>query len=206
MFSTDEIESGLTVKETAVLAGIPEKTIRHALASRVAQPGLVRRRPGEPRFRPGAVVFFRLVSSLPFELSLEAKRDLCELLSNGAQARGAWVRHGRRLLLRVKGAIEAELMVDPVEIEVARRLEMYRRGRERVTSSSDVLGGEPVFKGTRIAVRHVGELVRRGTSPADLHEDFPVLREEDLEFARLFVELGRPRGRPRKLKFRRANA
>jgi hypothetical protein len=36
-------------------------------------------------------------------------------------------------------------------------------------------------------------------------EDFPALDADDLEFARMFVELGRPQGRPRKLKFVRGD-
>jgi uncharacterized protein (DUF433 family) len=68
----------------------------------------------------------------------------------------------------------------------------------------EVLGGEPVFAGTRVSVRHVGELAKRGASPATLHEDFPSLSKSDIEFARIFVELGRPPGRPRKLRFVRS--
>ncbi|OFX18735.1 MAG: hypothetical protein A2V77_01055 [Anaeromyxobacter sp. RBG_16_69_14] len=69
-------------------------------------------------------------------------------------------------------------------------------------SRPDLLSGEPVFEGTRIAVRFVGERARKGESATALLEDYPALGAEDLEFARMFVALGRPPGRPRKkLKF-----
>lgn len=196
--------TGLTVRETAVLSGVPEKTIRHALASRIVEPALASKRAGEPRFRPEAVIFFRLIYSLPFDLSLRSKRDLCEVVARKASTSGAWVRHGHRLTLR--GVIEAEFKVDPIEDEVARLMALYRRGRARTTSAPDVLGGEPAFKGTRIAVRHVGKLVKKGIPLSELRDDFPALKNADFEFARLFLELGKPRGRPRKLRLRRANA
>jgi len=60
------------------------------------------------------------------------------------------------------------------------------------------IGGEPVFEGTRISVRFVGERARNGEPVAELLEDYPVLTHEDIEFAKMYVALGRPPGRPRK--------
>jgi hypothetical protein len=54
--------------------------------------------------------------------------------------------------------------------------------------------------------RFVGERARKGESATALLEDYPALSAEDLEFARMFVALGRPPGRPRKkLKFVRGD-
>jgi uncharacterized protein (DUF433 family) len=79
----------------------------------------------------------------------------------------------------------------------ARRIELYRRGKERVTSSEAVLGREPVFAGTRLAVRHVGGMRLRGEPVARILEDYPYLSEEDVEFAALFAEANPPLGRPK---------
>jgi uncharacterized protein (DUF433 family) len=62
-----------------------------------------------------------------------------------------------------------------------------------------ILGGEPVFPGSRLAVRHVGEMLGRGGEPREIWEDYPYLTEEDLAFARLYTlaypKMGRPRAR-----------
>ncbi len=50
----------------------------------------------------------------------------------------------------------------------------------------------------RVSVRFVGERARKGESVAELLDDYPALDAEDVEFARMFVALGRPPGRPRK--------
>jgi uncharacterized protein (DUF433 family) len=75
-----------------------------------------------------------------------------------------------------------------------------------MVSRPEILGGEPVFDGTRISVRFVGERAKKGEPVATLLEDYPALMPEDVEFARMYVALGRPPGRPRKrLKFVRGD-
>jgi uncharacterized protein (DUF433 family) len=63
-----------------------------------------------------------------------------------------------------------------------------------------VLGGEPVFVGTRISVRHDAERAGKGEALELLLEDFPRLTAEEVSFAALFVQLGRRPGRPHKLR------
>jgi hypothetical protein len=59
------------------------------------------------------------------------------------------------------------------------------------------MAGERVFPGSRLTVRHVGELLERGDSPNDLLEDYPELSPQDLEFSQLFVKAYPRAGRPR---------
>ena len=47
-----------------------------------------------------------------------------------------------------------------------------------IESWPDVLAGEPVLKGTRIAVRHVAELVRLGASLGEIVEDLDITPEQ----------------------------
>src|ERR1019366_7183100 len=68
----------------------------------------------------------------------------------------------------------------------------------RVVSSSEVLGGEPVFRGTRIPLQHVASLFRKGVPEQEIAEDFPNLSARDFAHARLFARFGEKPGRPRK--------
>lgn len=56
----------------------------------------------------------------------------------------------------------------------------------RVVTDNGILGGEPVFKGSRLAVCHVGDLLLRGHN-AEVREDYPYLTAEDFEFAPAFT-------------------
>ena len=59
---------------------------------------------------------------------------------------------------------------------------------DRIVARDDILSGTPVFQGTRISVRDVGERMQRGESLTDLLEDFPSLSPDDLAHARHFIE------------------
>jgi uncharacterized protein (DUF433 family) len=52
-----------------------------------------------------------------------------------------------------------------------------------------VLGGEPVFKGTRLSVRHIGGMVRAGVPELEICGDYPQLSSEDIAFAALFARI-----------------
>ena len=94
--------------------------------------------------------------------------------------------------------VDAALLTDDLVKRVEARVGTFLRGRDRVVSRPEILGGEPVFDGTRISVRFVGERARKGESEKELLEDYPALKPADVEFARMYVALGRPPGRPRK--------
>ena len=151
---------------------------------------------------PRAVLYLSLVSALRVELTKEDRRDLYELITSNRTAQGHWRREGSRLIL--EGRVPVVLSMSELDRAVEERLKLFARGKRRVVSSPDILGGEPVFEGTRVSVRHVGKQAKKGVALATLLEDFPRLSEADVEFARIFVELGKPPGRPRKLKFVRA--
>ena len=70
--------------------------------------------------------------------------------------------------------------------------------------SPETMGGEPVFKGTRISVAHVGALASRGRPLQEILEDYPRLSEDDVRLAEIVFKMGPRPGRPRKpLKLKR---
>jgi uncharacterized protein (DUF433 family) len=87
------------------------------------------------------------------------------------------------------------------------RIALYRRGLGRVESRPDVLGGEPVFRGTRLSVRHIGGMLLNGVPEAEIRTDYPQLSSDDIAFAALFVRLKPLPGRTgRRLRLVRAGA
>lgn len=51
-----------------------------------------------------------------------------------------------------------------------------------------VMGGAVTFPNSRLTVHHVGEMLIRGEDPKVILEDYPYLTEQDLEYARRYVE------------------
>ena len=63
---------------------------------------------------------------------------------------------------------------------------MPPRLRKRISIDPAILGGEPRIQGTRIAVAHIVAAALVGES-AEVQRQFPMLTDEDIEAAGLFV-------------------
>ncbi len=190
---SDSLIADLSLKETSVLSGAPEKAIRHELAAHVVRASRSGR---HRRFSARDVVYFFLVNELPVGLDKSLRKELFDLLAANKERAGRWRREPHRLVL--DGDVPVVLPTDDLVKRVEERVGTFLRGRDRVVSRPEILGGEPVFDGTRISVRFVGERARKGEAVKDLLEDYPALKPADVEFARMYVALGRPPGRPRK--------
>lgn len=59
--------------------------------------------------------------------------------------------------------------------------------RVRVSQSPDVMGGEPVIRGTRLTIQHLGGLLARRVPEAALLADYPYLTPDDLKHAPEFA-------------------
>ena len=63
----------------------------------------------------------------------------------------------------------------------------FNEWKSALVTRDDILGGEAVFPKSRLAVRHIGEMARRGASVDEIVADYPNLSKQDIEFATRFV-------------------
>jgi uncharacterized protein (DUF433 family) len=80
--------------------------------------------------------------------------------------------------------------------DLAPRIDLYADGLTRIEEKEGVLGGEAVFKDTRLSVKHIGKMREGGEKIEDILEDYPYLKENDVEFARLYSKSHPMVGRP----------
>ncbi len=59
--------------------------------------------------------------------------------------------------------------------------------RERIVRDSQVCGGEPVFRGTRVTLRTVLASLAAGDTAAEILASFPTLTTEDIQAAVAFA-------------------
>lgn len=64
-------------------------------------------------------------------------------------------------------------------------------GLSRVDERADVLGGDAVFRETRLSVLHIGKMVEAGERVDDILEDYPYLNEDHVKFASFYSSLCR---------------
>jgi len=196
-----------SVNEAAAIAEVPPDTIRTALEKKSMAPSFKRKTGNAVRYRfsVGDVLFVKVLVEFPFPLSKEDKQSLAKILSRGDRRAARWSRKGSDLVYR-SGDMQVSVECKSFRQTVARNLAAYRWGRRRIVSSPKILGGEPVFRGTRIPLQHVASLYRKGVPEREIAEDFPALSDRDFAYARLVARFGEKPGRPRKrLAFKRGH-
>ncbi|MEK1930532.1 MAG: DUF433 domain-containing protein [Pararhizobium sp.] len=178
-----------TAAEAAVVSNVAVKSVHNAIDKRIIQ----------PRFAAG--------SARPSTRILNAQ-DLLELkLWYGV---GSILTADRRK--RLFDAIKAKPLADKINaddlliIDVAEarrqvesRIKDLEEAEETIHSVKGVMGGEPVFKGTRIPVRMITSMLADGANEAELLEGYPKLTSSMLALARLWVAAHPSRGRPKRL-------
>ena len=93
------------------------------------------------------------------------------------------------------------LIIDVAEArrQIQTKIRMLDEAEAAVRASKDVLGGVPVFKGTRIPVRLVASMIAQGASTEEILSGYPKLDTHLLELAQIWVTAHPVVGRPAKL-------
>lgn len=176
----------LTPSEVVALFGLDERRIRKDV-----EYGIFERAPGPPRFALAEVVYLFALAGVGLELGVDDRKRMYRLIAAALD--------GRKLpeSLDLGGYFQVRLATAVHDVEG--RIRRFSRWKERLVIRDDILGGEPVFPASRLAVRQIGEMARRGAAVTEILEDHPQLDAQDVEFAKQFVtaypRLGRPRGR-----------
>jgi uncharacterized protein (DUF433 family) len=179
---TQLAESHLTVKEAAFVTGVGERIVNHEIDARIIPS---QTSGGDRRILGVDVLYLSAVRNIRDGLGQPFRRRLRNAIAHAAaeNAPAATVEHFHVLLLE----LEADLLVAFKELQSARD--------EHIESKAEVLAGEPVIKGTRIAARHVADLIKRGASTAEIRDDFD-LTDDQIRAAVVFDRVTPKRGRP----------
>jgi uncharacterized protein (DUF433 family) len=184
-------ETLFTPTEAAVLTGLPLKAVNNAIDKKTI-PAVVGERAGHPI----RLLDLRGLMSLALERRL-ADRFVPELRREMFEALASSPRHD----LSLEGGFLKIDLREPRR-ELATSLRELRRVRHLVITDPDIMGGEPVFRGTRVPVQLIATLVERGSSEAELLEGYPRLTAEMVRLAPIYAAAYPQRGRPRKQPWR----
>ena len=87
-------------------------------------------------------------------------------------------------------------LIEGIRQDLLGPFEALERTRDdHIEIRKDILGGEPVIKGTRIAARHVADLIKRGATRIEIGDDLD-LTDAQIEAALLFDRTRRAWRRP----------
>lgn len=179
--------NGYTPAQAAAITGLPLAAVHKAIDTRLIRPRSA---------RSGTTVRRLLTKEQLIYLQLEAeglrllpvgtRREIAQSIQRSPKTERLPVANGTALL---------------IEIGVARRtvesqLKQLARIGEMVVSDPEIMHGTPVFKGTRIPVDLVADMLAQGATAEEILEGYPTLSKEKIAIAPLYMRAFPRRGRP----------
>jgi uncharacterized protein (DUF433 family) len=179
----------VTPTEAAVLTGLPLKAVNNAIDKKT-----ISAVPGE---EGGRLLDARALVSLSIERRLPDRLTTPELRRRVFDA----LADAPRNVVSLEGGLIKIDLREPRRA-LAASLRDLRRARRLVVSDTEILGGDPVFRGTRVPVHLIAELVAQGSKPAELIEGYPRLTAEMIRLAPVYATAYPLRGPRRKQPWR----
>ena len=182
-----------TPAEAAALTRLPLKAVNNAIDKKTIVARVTRKRGvksarlvGEP-----ALVYLSLERGLVGDTTPSFRRKLFKAIAT-ALAEGA------------KSVAVGALTLDlrPSWQEVVQRIKDLRRAERLAGADAEVLGGVPVFRGTRIPIHMIAEFLSNGETAETLRKGYPRLTDEMIRLAPIYAGAHPLRGRPRKRPWR----
>ena len=174
-----------TPAEAAAVSEIAVKSVHSAIDKRIIETHLVGSR--GRALTDQDLLRLKLWYGVGSILSAERRKRLFDTIDQNPDAET--VRADDYLIIDVARARE----------QLAARAEALREAERMIESVKGVVGGEPVFKRTRVPVRTIAAMKTQGASTAEIVEGYPSLTERMVELAEIWVAAHPARGRPRKL-------
>ena len=178
-----------TPTEAAVLTGLSIKAVNNAIDKKTISP--VAGKEG------GRLLDARALMSLSIERRLSAAIATPELRRKVFDA----LAEAPRNVVSLEGGLIKIDLREPRRALAASMREL-RRAKRLVVSDPEILGGDPVFRDTRVPVHTIAELIAQGSAPAELRESYPRLTAEMIRLAPLYATAYPLRGRPRRQPWR----
>jgi uncharacterized protein (DUF433 family) len=177
-----------TPAEAAALSGVAVKAVHNAIDKRIVE---FETQPSPKRVRRSL--------SMQDVLRLKLWYEVGPILSQDRRQRLFAEIEQRPAAKRVKADGLVIVDVEEARKQIAERVRALEAAEATVTRSRAVMGGEPIFKGTRIPVRLIAAMLDQGVSEAEILDGYPTLEARHFEVARIWAAANPRRGRPKSL-------
>jgi uncharacterized protein (DUF433 family) len=181
------IDKYYTPAEASAIARLPLKAVHKVIEGRLIRPQRSRRGNQVQRLLSAEhLVYLRLEAEGVRLLPLASRREVARTLESAPNSDIVTVSGGSALVVQVKSARR----------DVQREVKRLHKVEQMVVSDPEVMGGTPVYRGTRIPVDLVATMSAQGTSVEEILNGYPALSREQVELAPLYVAAFPRRGRP----------
>src|SRR5579862_765191 len=178
---------GYTPAQASAITGLPLAAVHKAIDTRLIRPRSA---------RSGATVRRLLTKEQLIYLQLEAeglrllpvgtRREIADSIQRSPETDVLAVGNGTALFVEFKAARR----------KVEGQLKQLAHIEEMVVSDPEIMRGTPVFKGTRIPVDLVADMLAQGVTAEEILEGYPTLNKEIIAIVPLYMHAFPRRGRP----------
>lgn len=173
--------------ELSAVTGASMRAIYKAIGERLPRGLSVQQDRQHYLTRWGAVCFV-IDQEMPKDVPVAVRRHLYTTILERQSA--ARVQHDSGILSYV---VDVKAVADRVDADLAR----YRDAMSLIIEDPSIQGGAATFRGTRILVHQVAELLAQGADEAELKTDYPRLTPAMLAAAPIYARAHPRRGRPK---------
>lgn len=180
-------DDAYTPAQASAVADLPLKAVHKLIDGRLIRPRRMRVGREVQRFlSQDQLVYLRLEAEGVRLLPLATRREVAKAVENSPRIEMVCLSEGSAVMIQVKH----------VRLEVERQLLRLREAEQMTVSDPEILHGTPVYRGTRIPVELVADMLNDGASVEEILEGYPALDRNKIELAPLYVRAFPRRGRP----------
>jgi uncharacterized protein (DUF433 family) len=176
-----------TPAQASAVANLPLRTVHKLIERRLIRPRL--RRIGRSLQRMltrEQLLYLRLEAKGVQLLPMAARRSIAKKIEKSPEIDVMCLTEDSALVIEVKSTRQ----------ELEQDLKKLQRAEEMVLSDPDIMRGSPVYRGTRIPVQLVADMLSQGATPEEIVEGYPSLDREKVALAPFYVWAFPRRGRP----------
>jgi uncharacterized protein (DUF433 family) len=132
------------------------------------------------------VLYLRLEAEGVRLLPIAARRAIAKEIESSPEIDAVFLTEGSALIIQVRS----------VRLELDQDLKKLKRAVDMIASDPEIMRGTPVYRGTRIPVELIADMLSQGANPEEILEGYPALDRDKVELAPLYVQAFPRRGRP----------
>jgi len=176
-----------TPAQASAVANLPLPAVHKLIERRLIRPRRLRiGRSVQRMLTREQVLYLRLEAEGVRLLPIAARRAIAKKIDASPEIDAVVLTEGSALVIQVKS----------VRLELDQDLKRLERAENMIVSDPEIMRGTPVYRGTRIPVGLVADMLSQGASPEEILEGYPALDGEKVELAPLYVQAFPRRGRP----------
>jgi uncharacterized protein (DUF433 family) len=176
-----------TPAQASAVANLPLPAVHKLIERRLIRPRRLRTgRSIQRMLSREQVLYLRLEAEGVRLLPIAARRTIAKQIESSPEIETVILTEGSALIIQVKS----------VRLELDQDLKRLERAENMIISDPEIMRGTPVYRGTRIPVDMIADMLSQGAKLEEILEGYPALDREKIELAPLYIQAFPRRGRP----------